>query len=297
LAQHSVTNTIGRPFIELESVDSTNKYAMALVHEARLPDRQGLIKHGMAFFAKEQTAGKGQRGKEWITEKDANIILSILLQPAGFTINDQFKLSACIAGAVHQFFSKYAGDSTISKEAVEESAATGTIKANAKNSAKDFKTTIKWPNDIYWQDRKAAGILIENVIGPGTGDNNPNSSSNWQWAVAGIGININQTVFAPQLHNPVSLKQITGKNFDPVKLAKELCAVLNESYNELLNNNFEKIFNYYLQHLYKKDEPVKFKKDSRVFEALVKGVTKTGKLILQHSIEEEFDFGELEWVV
>jgi BirA family transcriptional regulator, biotin operon repressor / biotin---[acetyl-CoA-carboxylase] ligase len=297
LAQHSVTNTIGRPFIELESVDSTNKYAMALVHEARLPDRQGLIKHGMAFFAHEQTAGKGQRGKEWITEKSANIILSVLLQPAGFTINDQFKLSACIAVAVHQFFSKYAGDHTISTKTIEEGASKSTIKANAKNSAKDFKTTIKWPNDIYWQDRKAAGILIENVIGSGTEAQNPNSSSNWQWAVAGIGININQTVFVSQLHNPVSLKQITGKNFDPVKLAKELCTILNEKYNELLKNDFEKIFNYYLQHLYKKDKKVKFKKDTRVFEAVVKGVTKTGKLIIRHSIEEEFDFGELEWVV
>ncbi len=296
MAQHSVTNTIGRPFIELESVDSTNKYAMALVHEARLPDRQGLIKHGMAVFAREQTAGKGQRGKEWITERGANIILSVLIQPAGFTINDQFKLSACVAAAVHQFFSKYARAGTISTESIEESAATSTIKANAKNSAKDFKTTIKWPNDIYWQDRKAAGILIENIIGPGTGDNNPNGLSNWQWAVAGIGININQTVFAPQLHNPVSLKQITGKHFDPIQLAKELCEILNEKYNELLKGGFENIFNYYLQHLYKKDEEVKFKKDSRVFKAIVKGITKTGKLILQHGIEEEFDFGELEWV-
>jgi BirA family transcriptional regulator, biotin operon repressor / biotin---[acetyl-CoA-carboxylase] ligase len=297
LPQHSVTNTIGRPFIELESVDSTNKYAMALINEARLPDRQGLIKHGMAFFAHEQTAGKGQRGKGWITEKSANIILSVLIQPAGFTINDQFKLSACIAVAVHQFFSKYAGDHTISTESIEESALKRTIKANTKNSAKDFKTTIKWPNDIYWQDRKAAGILIENVIGSGTAEQNPYTGSNWQWAVAGIGININQTVFAPQLHNPVSLKQITGKNFDPVQLAKELCVILNENYNELLSNNFENIFNYYLQHLYKKDEKVKFKKDTRVFEAVVKGVSKTGKLIVQHSIEEEFDFGEVEWVV
>jgi BirA family transcriptional regulator, biotin operon repressor / biotin---[acetyl-CoA-carboxylase] ligase len=296
LPQQSVTNTIGQPFVELQSVDSTNKYATGLIQEARLPDRQGSVKHGMAFFAHEQTAGKGQRGKEWITEKGANIILSILIQPAGFTINDQFKLSACIAGAVHQFFSKYAGDDTISTESIEKRALPRTIKANAKNSAKDFKTTIKWPNDIYWQDRKAAGILIENVIGPGTADHNPNSSSNWQWAVAGIGININQTVFAPQLHNPVSLKQITGKIFDPVQLAKELCIIINERYNELLKNGFENIFNYYLQHLYKKDEKVKFKKDTRVFEALVKDVTKTGRLIVQHSIEEEFDFGELEWV-
>jgi BirA family transcriptional regulator, biotin operon repressor / biotin---[acetyl-CoA-carboxylase] ligase len=297
LPQHSVTNTIGQPFIELESVDSTNKYAMALVHEARLPDRQGLINHGKAFFARQQTAGKGQRGKEWITEKGANIILSVLIQPAGFTINDQFKLSACIAVAVHQFFSKYAGDITISNKVAENSIADDTTATAIKSFDKKYKTAIKWPNDIYWQDRKAAGILIENVIGSGTALEKAKTSSNWQWAVAGIGININQSVFAPQLHNPVSLKQITGKNFDPIQLAKELCIILNENYTELEKGNFENMFRYYLQHLYKKDEKVKFKKDTRVFEAVVKGVTKTGKLVIQHSIKEEFDFGELEWVV
>ena len=74
-------NPIGKPFIELQSIDSTNKYAMGLVHGDLLPDGHGEAQHGMAIFSHEQTAGKGQRGKNWVSEKDANIALSILLNP------------------------------------------------------------------------------------------------------------------------------------------------------------------------------------------------------------------------
>ena len=70
-------NPIGKPFIELQSIDSTNKYAMALVHGDILPDGQGEPQHGMAIFSHEQTAGKGQRGKNWVSEKGSNIALSI----------------------------------------------------------------------------------------------------------------------------------------------------------------------------------------------------------------------------
>ncbi len=180
----------GSPFVELQSVDSTNNYARQLIHAAALPDRQGMAQHGMAIFTHEQVAGKGQRGKTWNTEKGANIALSILINPQGLSINNQFYLSACAAVVVHEFFSKYAGD----------------------------ETKIKWPNDLYWQDRKAGGILIESVIrGSDLG------VGSWPWAIIGIGININQTSFEG-LPNPVSLKQITGKNFEPLVLAKELCA-------------------------------------------------------------------------
>ena len=257
-------NPIGKPFIELQSIDSTNKYAMGLIHGNHLPDGQDEPQHGMAFFAHEQTAGKGQRGKNWMSEKGSNIALSILLNPFPLSIPDQFKLSVCIAVSTWELFSKYAGD----------------------------ETQIKWPNDIYWRDRKAGGILIENII-----QSSQSAIGSWQWAVAGIGININQTVFDPALTNPVSLKQITGKNFQPIELAKELCAVSENNYQLLMAGNFETLFNKYQTHLYKKDEKVKFKKDNRVFETIIKGVSETGQLITQHSIEESFEFGEIEWII
>ena len=257
-------NPIGKPFIELQSIDSTNKYAMALVHADILPDGQGEPQHGMAIFAHEQTTGKGQRGKNWVSERGSNIALSILLNPYPLSIPDQFKLSVCIAVSAGDLFLKYAGD----------------------------ETKVKWPNDLYWRDRKAGGILIENVI-----QSSQSSVGVWQWALAGIGININQSVFDPDLPNPVSLKQITGKNYEPLELAKELCSIIEKKYQLLIAGNFKKLFDKYQKHLYKKDEKVKLKKDNRVFETTIKGVSETGQLITQHSIEERFEFGEVEWVL
>lgn len=250
-------NSIGIPFLELQSVDSTNNYARGLLHE-------GLAHHGLAIFAHEQVQGKGQRGKTWVSEKGANIILSVVVNPYPLRTTQQFYLTACTAVAIHDFFSNYAGNDT----------------------------RIKWPNDLYWQDRKAGGILIENVIGTGSPE-----TDRWQWAIIGTGININQTHFSPELKNPVSLRQITGKSFDPVALAKELCNVLDEKFKELMAGGFEKIFSAYLSALYKKNETVKLRKDNRVFEATILGVSPNGKLITQHSIEEEFDFGEVEWII
>jgi BirA family transcriptional regulator, biotin operon repressor / biotin---[acetyl-CoA-carboxylase] ligase len=265
----SAGNPIGKPFIELQSIDSTNKYAMGLVRGDHLPDGQDEAQHGIAIFSHEQTAGKGQRGKNWVSEKDLNIALSILLNPYPLSIQDQFQLSVCAAATVHEFFSKYAGD----------------------------ETKIKWPNDIYWRDRKAGGILIENVIGSSEFGVRSSESGKWKWTVVGIGININQTTFSPDLPNPVSLKQITGKNFESLDLAKELCSTLEKNYQLLMAGNFEDLFIYYHTHLYKKNEPVKLKKDSRVFETIIKGVSASGQLITQHSIEERFEFGEIEWVI
>ena len=253
----SAVNPEGSPFIELQSVDSTNKYAMDLAHA-------GMAQHGLSVFSHEQTSGKGQRGKEWSSERGANIVLSLIVNPFPLTLSEQFMLSICAAVSVHEFFSRLAGD----------------------------ETRLKWPNDLYWRDRKAGGVLIENsvqstVLGVGR----------WQWAIIGIGINVNQTTFPTNLPNPVSLKQITGKNFEPIVLAKELSSCFYKNFHELIEGNFEQLFNRYQSELYKKDEVVKLKKGSRVFEATIKGVTKTGQLITQHTVEEKFEFGEVEWVL
>lgn len=263
MLQVPLLNPIGTPFIELQSVDSTNNYARQQIHAARLPDRQGLAQHGMVVFSHEQTAGRGQRGKVWTSEPGLNIAMSIIINPAPLSLNNQFQLSACTAVAVHEFFMKYAIG----------------------------KTCIKWPNDLYWQDRKAGGILIESVIG-----NRESDVSSWDWAIVGIGININQTSFPAWLPNPVSLKQITGSDYKLMPLAKELCRVFQQFYKELILAGFENIFKLYNKHLYKKGENIKLKKDNRIFNAELKGVSPSGKLIVRHSIEEEFGFGEVEWL-
>lgn len=252
------------PLIELQSVDSTNNYARQLIEACRLTDGQPLPEEGTAVFAHEQLNGKGQRGKNWASQKDANIALSILVNPGFLPITRQFELSACAAVAAHRFFANYAGTDT----------------------------RIKWPNDLYWQDRKAGGILIESGVGSQKAGGNY-----WNWAIVGIGININQAAFTNDLLNPVSLLQITGKKYVPLVLAKELRRIFLEEYHNLQTEGFGNIYSAYNKHLYKAGQKVVMKKESRFFEATIKYITPAGKLAVYTSSEEEFDFGEVEWVV
>jgi len=259
-----VNHSLGTPFVELQSIDSTSNYALAQI-------RANLAQPGICYFAHEQTAGKGQRSKSWTSEKNANIMLTIVVKPFFLQTFQQFHLSACVAVATHEFFKKIAGD--------------------------DLK--IKWPNDIYWQDKKLGGILIENVIGPK--DDQRRSKENqsgpaWKWAVIGIGININQEKFPGNLKNPVSLKQITEQNFDVVELARGLCRTMNIYYKRLEKKS-ALVLELYNRALYKKNERVKFKKANRNFQCIVKSVNESGQLIVQHSIEEKIDFGEVEWII
>jgi len=235
-----------------------------------------LAAHGMACFAYEQTKGKGQRGKTWNSEKAANIILSVILNTSFLQLHQQFYLSAAIALAVHDFFSKYAGT----------------------------ETKIKWPNDIYWRDRKAGGILIETKVASNqeTMDGRrltvgSRQITPWPWAVAGMGININQTVFAKSIKNPVSLKQITGKDFDSAALAKELCSFIEKRFFQLQKGNFKKLLKEYNRQLFKLNEKVKLKKANIVFNCFIKGVNEMGELLVDGYSQDSFVWGEIEWVL
>ena len=177
---------IGKPLIILSTVDSTNNHAMGLI-------REGKAASGMVIFALEQSEGKGQRGRNWHSDSGKNIMMSSLIGAEQFSIKEQFALSATIALACCDFFSKYAGD----------------------------ETRIKWPNDLYWRDRKAGGILIENIV----------RGTDWNWTVIGIGLNINQTQFSNEAGKPVSLKQITGKHWDIKAMQKKLADSLSASLN------------------------------------------------------------------
>jgi BirA family transcriptional regulator, biotin operon repressor / biotin---[acetyl-CoA-carboxylase] ligase len=256
LAHPSALSTIGKPFIELQSVDSTNNYARGLID-------QNSGANGTAVFAHEQLKGKGQRGKQWISKKDENLLLSIIIEPKIVEIREPFRLTAPIALAALQLFSDHAGEATF----------------------------IKWPNDLYWNDKKAGGILVENII-----SSNSEGIPDWRWAIAGIGININQTDFPADLPNPVSLKQITGKNNDPIELAKELCNHISDQLELMRSKGFDKIHEEYNKRLFKKEEMIRLKKGNRIFEARLKGVSTSGKLIVEHGIRGEFSFEEIEWI-
>ena len=247
----SSLNRIGFPFVELHTVDSTNNYAMGLVHA-------GMAQHGMAVFAHEQTRGRGQRQKEWLSSGQNNVALSLILQPGGLKISEAFLVSKTVATAAALFFGNYAN---------------GVV-------------CIKWPNDIYWNDRKAGGILIENVV----------QGSQWKWAVAGIGINVNQTDFGELAGKAVSLKQITGTVFEPVRLARELSEFVEGQFQVMLEDPV-RITATYHRFLYKRDQRIKLRKGPAVFEALIKEVNDEGQLIAEHAIEEKFAVGEVEWVL
>jgi BirA family biotin operon repressor/biotin-[acetyl-CoA-carboxylase] ligase len=250
ILQDKNTPEIGNIFTHLATVDSSNNYAMAQVHD-------GKAFHGNVFFAYEQTAGKGQRGKQWMAHAGANIMMSIVLQPEPLFITEQFMLSTCITLGCYDLLNIYSPG----------------------------KIFIKWPNDLYIGDRKAGGILIENII----------SGTSWKYAIAGIGININQTEFDKNLPNPVSLTQATGKTFDVIGLAKELCVFVDKRYQELGLVKTDEMMVEYNQHLYKRNKLVRLKRENEIFETIVKEVTAQGRLITIDDEKRSFDFGEVEW--
>jgi BirA family transcriptional regulator, biotin operon repressor / biotin---[acetyl-CoA-carboxylase] ligase len=243
--------TVNGFFNILTRVDSTNNYAMGMVH-ARLAE------HGMSWFAMEQTQGRGQRGKEWQSEPGQNLILSTVLRPDLLENQPLFSLSMFVAVTAHRFFTGLAGEDT----------------------------RIKWPNDLYWRDRKAGGILIENVI----------QGAKWQWAVVGIGININQVVFNPQPRKPVSLLQITGKTYDPVALAKALRDQLLDDWAALDSNKLMYLSTQYCEKLYGLGGEVRLKKGSQLFSTRVTGVSPEGYLQTHDAINRHFSVGEVEWL-
>lgn len=235
----------------LTSVDSTNNYAMGMVHA-------GMASHGMAWFAHEQTAGKGQRGRQWLAEPGQNIALSVVLEPLHLKTAEQFALSMLVGLVCHEFFASMAGD----------------------------ETSVKWPNDLYWRDRKAGGVLIENSY----------HGRVWKYAVVGIGININQVNFAARAKNPLSLKQITGKTFDTIELARQLQALLVQKFDGLTKKGLVGLETDYNNHLYKRNQPVKLKKGTQVFETTIKSVNTQGQLITEDVVERRFEFGEVEFL-
>ncbi len=245
----SPANSIGFPFIELRKVESTNNYAMGLIHE-------GMAQHGEVVFAHEQTKGKGQRDKKWVSAPGQNIMLSLILQPFHLDISQGFLLSMSVANGLQRFFNFYSG-------------------ANTK---------VKWPNDIYWCDRKAAGILIENII----------QGKVWKYAVIGIGLNVNQTNFGS--FNATSLKSITGTNYNTVELAKHLILFLEKSFEELVGN-LQQVSSVYHSHLYKLNEKILFKKGDQIIQGIFKGVSDEGMLVVKEQDNESFfRVGEIEWL-
>lgn len=152
------------------------------------------------IYAGYQTAGRGQTGNGWESAPDKNLLCSILL-PARKNL---FELNIVVAVAVRRLL----GDGF----------------------------TIKWPNDIYWGDKKIAGILIENAI----------IGNEVRYSIGGIGLNVNQTEWQSGAPNPISLKQITGKDHDIDELMQRLYAEVQKALKE-------DVWAEYKAHLYRRE--------------------------------------------
>lgn len=144
--------------------------------------------HGDALMALEQTAGRGQRGNSWEAEPGRNITLSLMLRPENLAAVRQFEVSEAVALGVSDLL----------------------MELGVENVA------VKWPNDIYVDDRKICGILIENAL----------SGSLISHSIAGIGLNVNQRRFRSDAPNPVSLIQLTGREHDLRALAERMIELI-----------------------------------------------------------------------
>jgi len=211
---------LGAPLIELSTIDSTNIYAMAQI-------KAGLAKSGSCYTADFQTNGKGQHGRVWESNKGQNLLCSYILELntldalKNWTPADQIGFSAAIALGARAFFAAFAGS----------------------------ETKIKKPNDIYFSDRKAGGILIENLV----------RGQEWTWAVIGIGMNINQTEFSPEAlnsvsSNPISLQEITNQSWDVKKMQQHLSEALNDAIHDWLQFGEEATLKTLEQHIIELDQ-------------------------------------------
>ena len=241
-------------FIHLNETHSTNSYLRELImREKEQPE-------GTVVITDYQTAGRGQKGNSWESERGKNLTFSILLHPNHIPPGKQFILSQLISIAIVGVLKKY-----------------------------DRHFTIKWPNDIYWKEKKIAGMLIEVDL---TGS----SLSN---AIIGIGININQRHFKSDAPNPVSLTQITGKEHNLSELLEKILDSIVDEYNKYTPDNEEEIRQTYMALLFRNKGVYPYLYGEEIFNASIEGIEPNGQLILkkENGSIHTFAFKEISFVI
>lgn len=133
--------------------------------------------------AEEQTAGRGQGSHTWYSTRGLNLTFSILYKPVDLTTDDMLLLTCATTLGIRDYL-----------------------------LGKGVEAGIKWPNDIWVNGKKICGILIENIL-----DGKKISRS-----IIGIGFNLNETDWPDYLPNPVSLRQLTGEEYDTRAELEEL---------------------------------------------------------------------------
>ncbi|WP_309608141.1 biotin--[acetyl-CoA-carboxylase] ligase [Flavobacterium sp.] len=236
--------------IKLDAIHSTNDYLKEL-------SQQKNLENFTVVTAKSQTHGKGQMGAVWDSESDKNLILSILIKDVVFNINTIFNLNVIISVSV----------------------------INALNSLKISNLNIKWPNDILAENKKIAGILIENSI----------KENGTIESIVGIGLNVNQTNFQ-NLPKASSLKNIMNKDFEINIILENIVFKIEQNVEKLKNKNIEFFWNEYENYLFRKGKPTVFENVNQDrFMGIISGVSSNGQLeiLLEDDTTKQFGLKEI----
>ena len=241
--------------IEIEKTPSTNDEAAALATAAG--DRAPFV-----VITDNQTAGRGQRGNKWESAPGKNLTFSLVLFPDWMSASRQFELSMLVSIGIVNALRKYVDEPEWLK--------------------------IKWPNDIYFGDRKLVGILIENTV----------SSGSIARSIIGIGINVNQSVFESDAPNPISLVHVTGFELDRKKLLGSVVENILEMVDAYADDpEIDELTALYNRLLWRNDgrEHVWQRPDGSRFKARIVNVEADGRLVLkpEDADPESFLFKEV----
>ena len=241
-------------YIHLTQTHSTNLYLRQIL------ESNPLVEEGLVIYADFQDAGRGQQGNSWESEAKKNILCSLLLYPRRINAQDQFIISEIVSLGI----------------------------ADTLNSIQDG-FAIKWPNDIYYGDKKVAGILIENDL----------SGKVIYDSIIGFGINVNQEEFKSDAPNPLSLFQLTGQHFDCEQLLRSIINRIFHYYDLALKGDTSRIHSLYMESLYRKDGCHLFSDGQKHFEAEIAQIDPTGMITLaeKDGNKRVFAFKEVEFII
>lgn len=218
--------------------------------------------NGTLVITTDQYRGKGLNKNTWESEPGKNLTFSFLLYPDFLSPEQQFMLNVFVSLGIYDFINQLGINS---------------------------KVKIKWPNDVYLGEQKVCGILINNTI----------KGSEIAYTVIGIGINVNQAQFTSDAPNPVSLKQITGFDYNLDTCLHQLLDRLNKRLIDLASGQILKLNQDYRDALYRLRIPSKFVHKNHFIEGEILGVSQYGQLKIKNQFGEicHYGFKEIEFLI
>lgn len=221
---------------------------------------QSHYKHGDVVIAEYQSKGRGQRGNSWESTKEQNLTFTMVLA-TDIHITKQFYISKCTALGIVDTIKHYNGQ---------------------------LNVKIKWPNDIYVDDKKICGILIENDI----------CGCSTSKSMIGIGFNVNQTEFDPALPNPSSLSICCQSSFDRAEVFERLYSSIHKYFDMLAQGLEDQITELYIDSIYRYEQWHKFRdSENGVFEGCIVDIEEDGQIIIKNknNISYKYYFKDVEY--